>query len=358
MGLREEAERIRQLINAAEEVKVRVAIFGGPGAGKSSIINALLGREMAPVGVYTDTTTRATPYEWEGVILTDLPGYDTASFPREKYFATFDIPSFDLFLCVYDGKFRAPDTAFFRDLLRVGKKCLFVRNKSDSIRQRGKPIEDLKDEIVCDARVQTGSSTAEVIFTSCETLAGLDILASRIRDSLTEAQRERWTRTAKAYSKSLLEDKRETCERLVILSAGLSAANGINPIPGADVAVDAGVLVGLFTKIRHAYGLSDEKLASVAKYAPAIAPLANRAIEYATKEGVLLLLKRFVKKRTLKQISKYIPYVGQVISATLGFTLTYQAGTQYLDDCHNLALAVLEMELQLQVAEPTTGAAP
>lgn len=348
MNLRDYAKHIQDQISKSEETKVRVALFGQPGSGKSSLINALVGQDLAEVGVHTDTTTVSKRYEWEGLILTDLPGYDTEKFPREKYFEQFDIHSFDLFICVFQDKFREADSRFFRDLKSVGKTCLFVRNKSDNLWQRGKTRDELQQQIVADTRKHTGDSSVDVIFTSCQTYSGLESLADGVRRSLSEAKKERWTRTAKAYSESFLEEKRKACEKLVVLMAGLSAANGLNPLPGADLAIDVGVMQGLFIKLRGSYGLSDEKLQSVAKYAPALAPIANQVIEFATREGIFLLLKQFLKRRTLKEIAKYIPFVGQAVAASLGFLLTYQAGEKYLADCHKLASTILEMELQLR----------
>jgi len=44
MGIREEAERIKKKLEESINLKVRLALFGQPGSGKSSIINKLVGR--------------------------------------------------------------------------------------------------------------------------------------------------------------------------------------------------------------------------------------------------------------------------------------------------------------------------
>lgn len=342
----DEVERIKRAIDAEDDVKVQVALFGQPGSGKSSIINGLLGEQIAEVGVHTDTTKTKRTYEWQGLCLADLPGYDTIKFPRNSYFAKFDILSYDLFLCVFEGKLHDADSAFFKELRESGKVCLFVRNKRDQIWQPNVSQEVLEGQIVADVREQVGDTSANVLFTSCRNYEGFSGLQDAIHKHLGAAKQQRWARNAKAYSSTFLEEKRHACEIVVTLSAGVAAANGLNPLPGLDLAVDVGILQGMFLKLRHAYGLKTEKLDTVAKYAPAIAPLVNQVIEFATKEGILLLLKQFLKKGTLKEISKYIPFVGQLVAASLGYAITQQAGEKYLEACHQVAKTILEMEFR------------
>ena len=47
MGIREEAERIKKKLEESINLKVRLALFGQPGSGKSSIINKLDPRRKA-----------------------------------------------------------------------------------------------------------------------------------------------------------------------------------------------------------------------------------------------------------------------------------------------------------------------
>ena len=129
MNLDEEARQLRRELEQADGMTVRVALFGQPGAGKSSLINAILDRNEAEVGVHTDTTKtmscHATPTV-PGVELCDLPGYGTSQFPQETYFRDFKVDSFDLFICVTSGKLMQADTEFFRYLVDRSRPCIFV----------------------------------------------------------------------------------------------------------------------------------------------------------------------------------------------------------------------------------------
>jgi len=341
MDLREEAERIRQKLDELDEVQVRIALFGQPGSGKSSLINRLVGQELAKVGVQNDTTVAREAYEWNGLFLCDLPGYDTERFPAASYFERFEVLSFDLLLCVTSGKLHSADAEFFRRLQAAGKTCLFVRNKADQLWEPGRSEEELRASIERDTRIQLESPALKVHFTSCRTPAGLGDLIEAIHDHLEPAKKERWAREAAAFSKDFLDVKHSACDRYVTLAAGLAAINGMNPVPGADIAVDLSIIVGLFVKIRHAYGLSAERLEVVEQMIPAAAPIVNHIVKFVTKDGVLLLLKRIGPRVAIKEGAKWIPLVGQVVAASLGFWITKAAGDYYHKQCHEIARQML-----------------
>jgi interferon-inducible GTPase IIGP len=161
------------------------------------------------------------------------PGYGTANFPGDTYAERFKIREFDLFLCVFDGKLHQDDTRLFRFLKETGKVCLFVRNKRDGIWEEGKTIEELEASIVEDVAHQVGSPH-KVYFTSCRTTYGLDALEDAITETLHDAKRERWYRSAQAFSEAFLKKKRQQCEVELVVAAGLAAGNALNPVPGLE----------------------------------------------------------------------------------------------------------------------------
>ena len=210
--------------------------------------------------------------------------------------------------------------------------------------QEGKTFDELSEIVRDDVRIQTQDSTVLVHFTSCRTNAGLGALSQDIFAHLDSARRERWARTAQSYSVEFLEEKRRSCERYVLVASGAALANALNPVPGVDVAVDLGILTGLFSSIRASYGLTTERLGAAAAMGAA-EPVVREIVEYASKEGILLLLKRFAGRTAVKQFAKYIPFVGQIIAGSIGFGITYGAGNHYLQDCHDVARSILEREL-------------
>ena len=346
MTLREETERLRRELEKLDEVRVRVALFGQPGAGKSSIINALIGREVAETGAHTDTTTDAHKYHHDGVDYTDLPGFGTTRFPADTYWERFQLDEHDLLLCVKDGKFSDDDDKlFFEELWKRGKVCIFVHNKLDTLWSSSKSVDEVQAEIRGDFDRRIAPHKAPLVFTSCRTRDGLDELERAIWAHLPEAKRERWERAVAAYSEEWLERKRKVIEREVYVCAALSAANGVNPIPGADIAVDLSTLAALLVRVRGHYGLSDTRLERYLQIAPAAKLVVDRLLQYATREGLLRLLKRFASQHLQRQVAKYIPLVGQTVAALVGYGVTLQVGFEFLDTCHRLAREIMEAEL-------------
>jgi small GTP-binding protein len=345
MSIDKVAQSISDKLDEQKKVKVKVALFGQPGAGKSSLINKILGWKAAAVGVETDKTRKAASYEHNGIVLVDLPGYGTKSFPKESYFDQFKISEFDLFLCVSSGKLHQADTEFFHELLSIGKVCIFVVNKHDELWEDDVSIEVLEQRKRDDIR-KHAEHDVEVLFTSCRASTGIDVLNETIRENLDAAKRERWARGAKAYTLQFLKEKKKACEKYVSYAAASSAANALNPIPGVDVAVDLGILTKLFAEMRADFGLDDNFLDSLKHSSvPAVSRLASNILQYATREGLMLLLKRFAGRTAVKAFTKYIPFVGQAIAAGLGYAITSNAGSTYLDDCYELAKEALDNKL-------------
>jgi len=325
---------------------VSVALFGQPGSGKSSLINKIAGEQVADVGVETDKTVEAKAYPVKGVLYVDLPGYGTKKFPKDTFFQKQKIKDFDLFLCVTSGKLHQADTEFFQALAKLGKVCIFVINKCDEIWEDGVTFEELQKRKMEDITKHVGQAV-KTVFTSCRTNTGLDILDDEIANNLDGAKRERWARGAKAYSIGFLKKKRKASEKHVAYGAAAAAANALNPIPGVDVAVDLTILLKLFKDIRDDFGLNDDSLSDLKKSSiPVVAGLANNAIKYATKEGLLILLKNFAGREAVKEFTKYIPFIGQAVAASLGYAITSNVGNSYLEDCYKLAEAVLKDKLK------------
>ncbi|MDE2420202.1 MAG: dynamin family protein [Gammaproteobacteria bacterium] len=59
----EHIENAQKDISQWDSTKVRIAIAGESGRGKSSLINAIAGEAIAPVGV-TETTQERKEYSW------------------------------------------------------------------------------------------------------------------------------------------------------------------------------------------------------------------------------------------------------------------------------------------------------
>jgi GTP-binding protein EngB required for normal cell division len=334
------AEAIKEKAEAANNVPVKIALFGQPGAGKSSLINAIIGEEKARVGVITDTTQSMEKHEWNHLLLCDLPGYGTEKFPVGTYFNKFEILSFDVFLCTSSGKFLEGDTRFYRELKAAGRPCIFVRNKSDTLFQKGRTTDELKEEITADLSSLTGSRET-VIFTSCQSNEGLDALIKSILRCLPEVKKDRFLRSAKAYSKDFLDEKKKACNRYAILAAASAAAANLVPVPGLGFSADLVAVAALLAIIRSDFDLDVAKLTAFEALVPALAGTIENVMKAASQEGILWMMRRYAGTIIVSQASQFIPFVGQAIAATLSFLTIQFIASHYIDECYDIAEAML-----------------
>ena len=120
MSIHDDIQKIKEVLQEEQKGSLRIALFGQPGSGKSSLINKLIGKNVANTGASTDVTVEANFYEHDQLLFVDLPGYGTSKFPPNQWMSEFTPEKFDLFLCVFSGKFHEADTRFFKEL--HGKK--------------------------------------------------------------------------------------------------------------------------------------------------------------------------------------------------------------------------------------------
>src|ERR1700744_5331996 len=124
-------------------------------------------------------TVDVRTYEWNGLKLVDLPGYGTLEFPKETYLERFNILTYDVFVCVFSGKFRDEDSEFFAQLKAHGRPCIFVRNKCDDIWEDGKTDAELRAEITTDLQKHI-RSREPLLFTSCRTSENIGLLSQAV----------------------------------------------------------------------------------------------------------------------------------------------------------------------------------
>ncbi len=341
-------EELRRKWEEMDKVQVKIALLGQPGAGKSSLINALLGKKVFEVGVHTDTTVEAQEAEFGSLVITDLPGYGTAKFPVKDWVEKFRPYDYDLYLFVFEGKLHDSDAELFKYLKkwRDERKHPFfiVRNKADQIWDEDKSLEELQNEIRQDVIGKVNESTTKVYFTSCKDRTGLLPLKTDIFSSnINEVKKSKLAAAFKAETLEDIETKRTMCLDDVTTYAWAGAANALNPVPGVDVSVDVGIFYKMMKDIRDVFGLgSDEELKKYEVLGPVAKQLINRVLEYATKEGIIQVIKQMGVRYARQKFAKYIPFIGQGLAALAGFAMIKELGTSYVEDCYKLSKLILE----------------
>ncbi|MBC6454615.1 MAG: DUF697 domain-containing protein [Hormoscilla sp. SP5CHS1] len=132
-------ERSRQIEGSLQAGVLRVVVFGTGSAGKSSVVNALLGRMVGKVSAPMGTTEAGETYSLQlqgldrQILITDTPGIceaGVAGTEREQQARELATVA-DLLLFVVDNDLRQSEYEPLRILARIGKRSLLVLNKTD-----------------------------------------------------------------------------------------------------------------------------------------------------------------------------------------------------------------------------------
>ncbi len=120
-------------LSAERTRPLRLAVVGEFNAGKSTFINALLGAEVAPVGVLP-TTAVLHRLRWGHIEVVDTPGFNSLD-PKHADIARSTFEEADIALWVLDATQALKETerAALADAQRRGLPFLIVVNKSDRL---------------------------------------------------------------------------------------------------------------------------------------------------------------------------------------------------------------------------------
>ena len=133
--------------------------------------------------------------------------------------------------------------------------------------------------------------------------------------------------------------------RKALFSAGMTLV----PIPGLDMAVDVTVMIKMIDSINREFGLTpaqimqlktQERLATFEAIHWVGAVLIGKII---TSELAISVLKSLGVKVAGKQVARWVPIVGQVSAATLGFAAMKYLGQQHIADCEAVARRVVQL---------------
>ena len=132
-------DRSREIEENLARGELKVVVFGTGSAGKTSLVNALLGRIVGQVGAPMGTTEAGKTYRFElrevprEIWITDTPGIletGVAGTEREQGARRLATEA-DLLLFVLDGDLRKSEYEPLRSLAMIGKRSILVFNKTD-----------------------------------------------------------------------------------------------------------------------------------------------------------------------------------------------------------------------------------
>lgn len=133
--LREELRPLAdQLSRKQTDQRLEIVAFGTISSGKSSVLNALAGRNVFATEVRGGTTIQRNEIPWPGsdqVYLVDTPGLGEVDGQTRSRMATEAARDADLVLLVVDGPLRASEFDLLKRLKAMEKRIIVCLNKSD-----------------------------------------------------------------------------------------------------------------------------------------------------------------------------------------------------------------------------------
>lgn len=146
-----------------------------------------------------------------------------------------------------------------------------------------------------------------------------------------------------------LENIKKECLRMSNRRALLSAAASVVPIPFTDIATDVVLLRSIIPRITERFGLSKEQ---VDGYDPQLAIFiydaakkvgSNVMGKYLTKELIVQILRKIgIRRLTTNQVARYVPIIGQAVSAALSYGAMKLIIRSHIHECYRVARTVMQ----------------
>jgi len=272
----------RQL-GALADRRLRVAVFGRVGVGKSSLLNALLGAPHFATDVAHGCTRLQQRVAWPvavpglgGVELVDTPGIDEIAARARQRLAARVALGADLLLFVLDGDLSSPELEALEPMLQAGKPILLVLNRIDcwpegerqalvaSIRSRLPPEARQLELVTVASAPRRASLKADGRVRSQPAAPQVEPLRRQLLDLLREhgplLLGLNGLRAADRFSQALhrwrLGQRRDAAQGLIGRFAALKATGvAINPLWPLDLAGGLALDTALVMQLCQLYGL-------------------------------------------------------------------------------------------------------
>lgn len=344
---RELLQRSREIEQNLARGEIQVVIFGTGSAGKTSLVNALIGRMVGQVGAPMGTTTVGETYtlRLQGVqrelLIIDTPGIleaGVAGTEREQIARQLATEA-DLLLFVLDNDLRQSEYNPLRVLAEIGKRSLVILNKSDlytdddrgfilaRLRDRVRGIVSPHDVIAVSANPQRVQlETGEWLQPDPDIMPliqrlvavlraeGEDLIADNI---LLQSQRlgDKARRLIDAQRK---REANKIVDRFQWIGAGVVAAT---PVPVVDMLATAAVNAQMVVEIGRVYGCE----INLDRGRDLALSLAKTLTGLGVVKGAVSLLS------TALQLSVGGILVGRAIQAVTAAYLTRIAGKSFIE---------------------------
>ncbi|MBL4661204.1 MAG: DUF697 domain-containing protein [Alcanivoracaceae bacterium] len=289
MQLNDEYQQVQQLIDKLEKEQVHIVAFGKVSAGKSSLLNALIGKQAFATSPLHGETKNRQSVHWDGcnqfndqsMVVIDTPGTDEIEGEQRQKMAQDAANIADIILFVIDGDLTHSQLQQLQLISQPNTQILVVLNKVDLYTD-----EEIDSLLLSIREKTTGIIKPENIVTSSaaplpQILIKMDKKGRQTRERLTvevdvsQVKQRIWGileqdgKTLTALNASIFagEISNKIAKKITQLRANAaekvvttySIAKGIgvafNPIPVADLLIAAGLDVAMIRKLSQVYGL-------------------------------------------------------------------------------------------------------
>ena len=161
-----------------------------------------------------------------------------------------------------------------------------------------------------------------------------------------------------AADDAALEAAVRRSRKLLNKRALVAAAASAVPLPGLDWAVDAAMLSRLIPEINQEFGLTPEQLDRLEpnkreQVQKAVAMVGSVLIgKFISRDLLLKAATKIGVRLTTKQLAKYVPLAGQIVSAAVGYAAIRYFGEEHMKDCIRVAKQA-ELEVPLLGYSPS-----
>ena len=265
-----------------ENQSLEIVAFGTISSGKSSLLNALAGRDVFTVDPKGGTTVQRNEIPWPGdnkVRLVDTPGLGEVDGLQRHVTAAKAAQDADLVLLVVDGPLRQSEFGLLEQLGHMEKRVLICLNKEDWYGEserdklRGQIIEQTADfvaeEDVLAIRSRPTARTrvrvaagGEQVEEQTEVAADIQPLANRMMAIVKKDGRDLLLGNLLLQSRGLVEEAKSRVEAALDRRAwqivdkyswGAGGAAALSPFPMVDLAAGCAISTKMVIDLAHVY---------------------------------------------------------------------------------------------------------
>jgi uncharacterized protein (DUF697 family) len=131
--------------------------------------------------------------------------------------------------------------------------------------------------------------------------------------------------------------------KLLNKRAMVAAAASAVPVPGLDWMVDAAMLSKLIPEINKEFGLTPQQLDQLEpkkrdQVQKAVTMVGSVLIgKFISRDLVIKAATKIGVRLTTKQVARYVPLAGQIVSAAVGYAAIRYFGEEHMKDCIRVA---------------------